>query len=164
MFRVGKLLSACLYQISWKKMRIIQYASRCDTYEAIWTGNKSITLIRFIDTSKILRYLSSARRPHRLTARTSGSHPGNRDSIPRGVTNKSITERWNFYWCPHGGIAVCGFDNATRREKRPSAAWTFPSRGAGIWPPGHISPWGHQRSRCIPQGLFCIKTKVRIPT
>ena len=27
--------------------------------------------------------------PHRLTVRTPGSHPGNRGSIPRGVTNKS---------------------------------------------------------------------------
>ena len=30
------------------------------------------------------------RRPHRLAVRTSGFHPGNRGSIPRGVTKKEI--------------------------------------------------------------------------
>lgn len=32
-------------------------------------------------------------RRHRLTARTPGSHPGNRGSIPRGVTKK-LYESW----------------------------------------------------------------------
>ena len=42
---------------------------------------------RWVDsnrTSSILQFISW---PHRLTVRTPGSHPGNRGSIPREITN-----------------------------------------------------------------------------
>ena len=57
--------------------------------------------LHFFDECSKIAYSSRVAthvRLHRLTVRTLGSHPGNRGSIPRGVTNKNITARWYFYW------------------------------------------------------------------
>lgn len=41
-----------------------------------------------LDVSPLLCYYSRVVGPHRLAARTPGSHPGNRGSIPREVTKR----------------------------------------------------------------------------
>ena len=49
---------------------------------------------RKINLSKIKLYLTHSR-SRRLTVRTPGSHPGNRSSILREITNMNLSERRN---------------------------------------------------------------------
>lgn len=42
------------------------------------------------ENARHFRFISLRFWPHRLTVRTSGSHPDNRGSIPREVTKKNI--------------------------------------------------------------------------
>ena len=45
-------------------------------------------------------------RPHRLTVRTAGSHPVNRSSILRGVTNKNIQRKLDVFVCIRGWVGA----------------------------------------------------------
>jgi hypothetical protein len=57
-------------------------------------------------------------RPHRLVVRTPGFHPGNRGSIPLGVTrNEEVTVRWLFCFCNPTGYLTFGSDIRTIRSR-----------------------------------------------
>ena len=55
-------------------------------------------------------------RPHRLTARTPGSHPGNRSSILRGVTftNTQVHISLLYFFGAHTGFNKNKEKNATK--------------------------------------------------
>ena len=55
----------------------------------IWTRNVACVSILPLVQRTLAVVLSTW--PHRLTARTSGSHPGNRGSIPREVTKDDLS-------------------------------------------------------------------------
>jgi hypothetical protein len=78
---------------------------------------------------------------HRLTARTSGSHPGNRGSIPRGITIKSSSFGWGFYdysmedESPAGSLAECS-------ERRMKFTYILPNETIDISERSEgYSPW-----------------------
>ena len=56
--------------------------------------NEPIVWIFYLLFAKIQ---SDFRRSHRLAVRTPGSHPGNRGSIPLGITNSQMkVPKWDF--------------------------------------------------------------------
>ena len=63
--------------------------------------DNSIALLHVVRCIKsVFPYTCAAVWPHRLTARTLGSHPGNRGSIPRGaaIFELSVTEMRAFHF------------------------------------------------------------------
>ena len=74
-----------------------------------------LSLGRILDASICVIYPRS--RPHRLTVRTPGFHPGNRGSIPLEVTMKQDHPVGGLFSCHHGRSEPRTTKSCVRRSK-----------------------------------------------
>ena len=106
----------------------------------------------------MLFFCSFVRRPHRLTVRTSGSHPGNRGSIPRGVTTKNAQRKLGVFRGDlttdenPAGSMLEGESGETKQRLG------YPERTTAIWRRSRHIPRAHELGSSLTSLSFVVYT------